>query len=124
MPEEFEQLTVTIEGYQDADDMELDDLTRQLRQRLLSLAVESVDRLSGGVVPLGARSVDALTFGALTVTVSPALIRAVVGVLEAWRRSRPVRRITLTGGKQGKLVLEGASEADMSHALEAFLSRF
>ena len=56
-----------------AEPEHLDELTRALRDEILTLDVESVVPRSAGEAPPGTRAVDAAAVGALVVSVGPAL---------------------------------------------------
>lgn len=70
----------------DADDEELDASTRQLRNELLALDVERVDLVTAGPAPEGAKAGDAVTWGALLVTLagSGALLPVLVDSIRSW----------------------------------------
>ncbi|MFQ5613749.1 MAG: hypothetical protein ACE5H9_16615 [Anaerolineae bacterium] len=77
-------LTLQVDAGQDTDAEELDRLTRQLRDELWELDVESVELAAGGDLPEGAKSAEALTLGALAVAVLPAVVPKLVEFLQAW----------------------------------------
>jgi hypothetical protein len=56
-----------------AEPEHLEELTRALRDEILTLDVESVVPRSAGAAPPGTRAVDAAAVGALVVSVAPAL---------------------------------------------------
>ena len=80
------QVNLHLDAPDGADAEELDDLTRRLRQQILQLDVDSVEHVSGGAAPPGARVVDVMLIGSLLVTLSksPELLKMVVGTVEAW----------------------------------------
>jgi hypothetical protein len=92
------ELTVAIDGDEGSDHGDVERLTAQLRRQLLELDVDDVALVRGGDVPPGAKPVDPVTLGALAVTLGPALLQAVVGLVETWTRSRPVRSVKMTIG--------------------------
>jgi hypothetical protein len=77
-------LILHIGAGEDADSGELDLLTRQLRIELLELQVESVDLVTSGKAPGGAKSAEAATLGALAVVVLPAVLPRLVEFLQGW----------------------------------------
>ena len=115
------QLTLALEGGADSDARELDQLTAQLRDRLLELEVDDVDRVRSGEVPEGARSIDPLTLGALVVTLAPAVLQAVVSLVETWSRHRRVGAVKLTiDGRT--LELGEASPEERQRLIQLFLA--
>lgn len=122
MPEGALRLTVAIEGGADSDAVEVDRLTAQLRRRLLELDVAAVEPVRSGEVPPGARSVDPAMLGALAVSLGPALLQAVVGLVEAWSRQRPVRTVRVTIGEDS-IDLAGASPDEQRELVALFVAR-
>ncbi|MEV0123247.1 hypothetical protein AB0I16_17240 [Streptomyces sp. NPDC050703] len=112
---------VLVEGVQDGDRDELDDLVRQLRERLLELDVDSVELLRGGTPPAGAKSGDLVSLGALTITMAPFVLRSVVRLVEQWIEHRPVRTVSLTIGDDS-LELQVVSSADQRRLIDAFVA--
>jgi hypothetical protein len=112
-----------------ADAEQLEELTRALREEILTLDVESVVPRSGGEAPPGTRGVDAAAIGALVVSVAPALgalARLVTTVVDWLRRGGTQRTVRLKIGDD-ELELSGASSATQqqlamdwirAHALE------
>lgn len=97
---QFADLIVLIDAGEDADSEELDFLTRQLRSELQDLEVESVDLLRGDALPEGTKSAEAITLGALAVTLLPALTPKLIDFVQAWSmrgESRSVRIKTQVG---------------------------
>jgi hypothetical protein len=96
-----------------ADAELLEELTRALREEILTLDVESVVPRSGGEAPPGTRGVDAEAIGALVVSVAPAvgaLARLVTTVVDWLRRGGTQRTVRLKIGDD-ELELSGASSA-------------
>jgi Effector Associated Constant Component 1 len=84
-------LTVTLDD-PDADPERLDQLTAVVREELLDTDVQDVSRAGSGPRPAGSRAGDGTAVGELVVVLvsSASLLRAVIGVLAAWRdRHRP-----------------------------------
>jgi hypothetical protein len=92
-------VTLTIEGEADADALELDAMTYRLRRRLLELDVEAVVPVEDERAPVGTRSGQAVVIGSLAVALGPVALRSVVAVVETWLRNRPIRRVTVTIGR-------------------------
>lgn len=115
-------VTLTIEGEADADALELDALTYNLRQRLLELDVEAVMPVEDDRAPVGTRSGEAVVIGSLAVALGRVALPAIVQLVETWLRSRPVRRVSMTVGKD-KIAIENASRADVHELRDAFIAR-
>jgi hypothetical protein len=121
-PEQKTHLTLALNCAPDSDPVEVDDLTGQLRRRLLELDVENVEPVRSSDIPAGAKSIDAAAIGALTVTMSPAVISAVIGLVKSWMTDRPVRTAKLTIGGDS-IELTHASSADQERLVRMFLER-
>jgi hypothetical protein len=65
---------------------------------------------------------DVITIGALVVTGVPVALRAVVGLVETWLRSRPLRSITLTI-EGDSLELTNVSPTEQHQLVQAFVDR-
>ena len=107
-------MRVAIDGLDDSDDQELDELTDHLRDDLLDTDVDGVDYVDGEA-PEGTRAVDPALIGTLLVTLGPAVVLQVGRVLQTWLKHRPVRRIRITLGDR-ELVIDHASR-DVEQAL-------
>lgn len=116
------QLTVAIDGGPDSDAEEVDALTAQLRRRLLELDVDEAEPLRAGEVPEGAKVVEPMTLGALAVTLGPPVLKAAVGLIEAWSRQRPVRNVQVTIGGD-TIDLAGASADEQRKLVDLFVAR-
>ena len=78
------RFTLHLEAGKDADAEELDRLTRQLREEIQELDVESVEPLEAGALPESAKSAEALTLGALAVVLLPAVVPKLIEFLQVW----------------------------------------
>jgi len=82
---EVARLTLRVDAGADADDEELDRVTRQLRDELRDLdGVEPVKPVEAGAVPEGAKSAEAMTVGALAVAILPSVIPKLMEFLQTW----------------------------------------
>lgn len=122
MNEAATQLTLVVDAGSATDAEELSSLTTQLRQRLLELDVHEVELVRTAQLPEGAKPVDVVTIGALTVTLAPPLVQAVVELVKAWLSSRPIRsaKVTIDGDS---IELTDASEAEQERLTKAFIDR-
>jgi hypothetical protein len=116
------QMQVDIGIESDADAAELDEATVQLRQDLLQLDVEDVERPPGEPPPPGARAVDATILGTLIVSAGPAVIGTVVQTLAGWLSRRPSRslKIEIAGDS---IELTDVSAEEQQRLIEAFVAR-
>jgi hypothetical protein len=114
-------LTVEIDAGQDADAGEGVRLTSQLRRQLLELDLEAVESPVTDAPP-GTRASDGTIVGVLLVTLTPAVLRATVQVIQAWLTNAQVRtaRIELDGDV---LELTGVSTEDQHTLVTSFLDR-
>jgi len=81
---------------------QLDLATRYLREELYDLGVDSAEMTSGSEVPTGAKSAEAVTFGALAVAVLPTFLPKLVEYLQSWcmrAEDRKVRIKTQVGDR-------------------------
>jgi hypothetical protein len=115
-------LQVEVALDDDAELSELDEETVGLRDELLELNVDAVDRPRDGLVPEGARGAEVVLAGTLLVAVGKEVIGSVVRSIESWvaqRRSRSVK-VSLGGDS---IELSKVSEAEQRQLLDAFLTR-
>ena len=77
------KMNLQIDVGEDADEEELDRLTRQLRDEMRELEVEEVELVREKTTPEGARG-DAVTLGALAVAVLPVAIPKLIDFLRDW----------------------------------------
>lgn len=95
-------LILHIQAGKGTDAEELDCLTRQLLAEIQELEVESVELVKDKAIPSGAKSVEAVTLGALAVSVLPTVIPKLIDFLQAWvmrRERRMVKIKTQTGDR-------------------------
>jgi hypothetical protein len=79
----LEHYTIHLQG-EEMDLERLDRMTRQLRGELLDLDAEAVDFVQEEEMPERTKAADAMTLGALAVTVLPNFLPRVVEYLQAW----------------------------------------
>lgn len=93
------EIEVFVEG---GDAEELDDLTRELRAEIETLAVETVQEVTTGSVPAGAKSADWAMIGQLIVTLTPSVIPPLIALLKSWVERKPSTpvKIRLKAGKK------------------------
>jgi hypothetical protein len=95
------RLTLHLDAGTEADAEELDRLTRQLRDEIRDLEVESVELVRGETPPGGAKSVNAVTLGALAVAIPPEVLPKLMELLQSWllRGDRTLKIKTQVGDR-------------------------
>lgn len=79
-------LTLSVE---DGDSFELDEITRELKQEIENLDVETVKPLSAQSLPRGAKSADWAVIGQMVVTLAPTVIPSFFELLKSWVERKP-----------------------------------
>jgi hypothetical protein len=105
----------------------LDRVTRQLRGELLDLDVEAVDFVQEEKLPEGTKAADAVTLGALAVTVLPNFLPRLVEFLQAWTlrgEGRKVKVKSQVGDRSIELEYtpEALSQGELKTLLETLTS--
>jgi hypothetical protein len=72
-------LTLHIQAGEEVDADELDRLTRQLRDEIEELGIESVELVREGSPPSGAKVVEPVSLGGLAIKILPAALPALIG---------------------------------------------
>jgi hypothetical protein len=108
----------------DAAEEEVEELTRRLRDHLLELDVDSVERAAAGEPPEGAKSAGAVAVGSLIVSAvaSPGVLSSIVELIRGWlgiRGSRSVK-LTLEGDS---IELTGVSDETQQQLVQTWLAR-
>lgn len=88
MTKNFQDLYMTL-SVDDASPSELDELTRELRMEIEGLNVESVDEISKGPIPEGAKAADWASIGQMVVTLAPTVIPPFFDLLKGWVDRKP-----------------------------------
>jgi Effector Associated Constant Component 1 len=114
---------IAIETETDAGAEELEQQLRWLREELLELDVESVDRVSGGTAPDGAKAPAADLVATLVIAFSnSAVLAALVGVVRTWLSRGSGRKVKLQIGADS-IEIEGLSAADQDKLIEQWITR-
>jgi len=93
-------LRIRLDVSADVDDDVLARMTGDLRDELLDLDVDSVDRPSDGPAPDGTKAGEVLTAGALLLAVAPSVVEGVMAVLASWLSRQPADvKIEIDGQK-------------------------
>lgn len=88
MPETSAELFIEL-SLDGADASELDELTRQLRDEVEELNVDSVEQVSAGPAPDGTKAVDFAAIGQMAVTLAPAVVPPLFDLLKSWVERKP-----------------------------------
>ncbi len=111
-------LTVNASG---ADSEDRAELARRLRQQLIEADVDSVEFTRPGNLPPGAKGDPASLF-ALAVSVAPAAVTAMFGMLQVFLSRHDRASVTVESGGE-KLTLTGTLSSEQKQMVEAFLNR-
>ena len=107
-------VTLIVDAGREALAEDVDALTRCLRTEIQELGVEAVTLETTDTVPSGTKSVEAVTLGALAVTVLPQVLPRLIEFLQAWslrRKDRTVKIKASVGDRSVDIEYpEGASE--------------
>jgi Tfp pilus assembly protein FimV len=116
-------LCIAIELEPGADAEELDQQLRWLREDLLELDVQAVDRVSSQAAPEGAKAPAADLASTLVIALSnSAVLAALVGVLRTWLSRGSGRKVKLQIGADS-IEIEGLSTADQDKLIEQWIAR-
>jgi hypothetical protein len=124
MTDQTIQLMVNIGASPNTDSEGLATLTRQLREDLLELDVETVDLVRAGKAPEGAKAGDPVTWGALLVALvaSGGVLTTLVNTLQSWL-TRHERRSVILEIDGDKLEVTGVSSEEQQRLVNTWLSR-
>ncbi len=107
-------VTLIVDAGKDALAEDVDALTRRLRGEIQELGVEAVTLQTTDTAPSGTKSVEAVTIGALAVTVLPQVLPRLIEFLQAWSlrsKDRTVKIKASVGDRSVDIEYpEGASE--------------
>jgi hypothetical protein len=124
MNEDLGPLEISLRVDDDISPLEMEELTAGMRRQLLQLDVKSVDRVSGGPAPNGAKGIELAALGALIVNLGKAtpVLGQVIDVIQAWAARSPNRtvKVTIDGDI---LELGGMSERDQHLVIKDWMSR-
>lgn len=104
---------------EDGDPDEVDYLTRQLLLELRQEDVESAELVREDSLPPGAKSVEAVTLGAIIMAVLPKAVPKVIELLQAWIQRGPGRRVKFKGEIGGETIEFEGDSKDFKAVLES-----
>jgi hypothetical protein len=118
-------LSLHLDGGPDADEADIEDLSRALRDEILDQDVEQVKPAPSSAEPSGAKLGDPVTWQTLLVSLSASggVLASVVAAVSQWlsRRREPVA-ITVKIGED-TVSLSNATEQERSQLVAAFIQR-
>jgi hypothetical protein len=106
----------------DADAAELDQAASRLRQELLGLDVDAVERLRGEAPPPGTRAAEATLLGVLVVDLGREALAAVMRTIHSWIARRLDRSVKVTLGEDS-IELTNVSDEDQRRLIDSFVAR-
>jgi hypothetical protein len=118
------KLAAVLDAGPDHDAEELLDLTHRLRGELLELEVDAVRLETLTETPEGAKGVELLAFGGLTIefALKSAMLRSVVDTVVAWLGRQQARSIKLSLDGD-TLEVTGASSDEQRRLIEQWVAR-
>ena len=115
-------LTIVVDGGRDALPEDIDALTRRLRSEIQDFGVENVALSTTATTPSGTKSVEAVTLGALAVTILPPMLPRLIEFLQAWSlrgKDRMVKIKASVGDRSVDIEYpEGASEEAVQELIQ------
>ncbi|MDZ7689573.1 MAG: hypothetical protein U5K69_00125 [Balneolaceae bacterium] len=112
------QLLVQVKT-EDGDPDEIDRLTRQLLLELREEDVESAELAREDNLPPGAKSVEAVTLGAIVMAVLPNAIPKIIELVQSWIERGTGRNVVFKGQINGENVEFEGSSKDFKIFLES-----
>ena len=124
MTNETAQIILNINAGSEADEQELEMLSRQLREELMELDVESVDLVRVGEKPVGAKVGEPISWGAILITLfaTGGVVTTLIKTIESWlsRHERCSLTLELNGDK---LEIKGISLQERQKLIDAWIAR-
>lgn len=80
---------------EDGDQEELDNLTRQLKAEIEQLQIELVEDVVVGKTPEGAKALDWVAVGNMTVTLAPIVFPSLIDLLKSWVERKPTTPVKI-----------------------------
>ncbi len=116
------RLTIEVDAGGDALPEDVDALTRRLRSEIQDFGVEDVTLKTTTAVPAGTKSVEAVTVGALAITLLPQVLPRLIEFLQAWSlrgKDRTVKIKASVGDRSVDIEYpEGASEVAVQELIQ------
>lgn len=124
MTDDRSELEINLAVDEEVSPREMEELTAAMRRELLLLDVQSVDRVSGGPAPEGAKGIELAAIGALIVNLGQAtpVLGQVVEAIRAWTARSPNRTVKLTLDGD-TLEVGGISESQQHDVIRDWMAR-
>ena len=104
----------------DSIESDIDRMTRNLLAELRETDVESVELVSSGSAPVGTKTADPITTGAIAISVLPTVLPKIVELIQSWALRGNGRTVKFKGEVNGQsFEFEGRSE-DLQAILKTF----
>lgn len=116
-------ILLNIDAGPEADEEEVADLTRQLREELEELDLDAIGHVRSGETPAGAKG-DPLTLGTLLVTLAAqgGVLTTLISQIQSWLPRHGRGAVTLEIGGD-KISVTTASSEQQQQLIDAFVSR-
>lgn len=124
MTDEQTKVMLSLDTASRADDEELEELTRLLRDELLELDVDDVDIVEGGEAPDGTKAASTFSWGNLLVTMaaSGGVLTSLIGAVRSWLSRNEGKSVTLVIGED-RLELSNLSSEEQAKLIDVFVRR-
>lgn len=94
-----------------ATEEDVDQMTRYLFAELRKMDIESVSFIKSEDAPLGTKSADPVTIGALAIAVLPSVLPKVVEAIQAWALRGQGKTVKFKGKVNGQMIeFEGSGD--------------
>ncbi len=94
-----------------ATEEDVDQMTRHLFAELRKMDIESVSFIKREDAPLGTKSADPVTIGALAIAVLPSVLPKVVEAIQAWALRGQGKTVKFKGKINGRMIeFEGSAD--------------
>lgn len=102
------QVEITVSH---ATEEDVDQMTRQLFAELRNMDIDSVSLVKGNDAPLGTKSADPITIGALAIAVLPSVLPKVIEAIQAWALRGQGKTVKFKGKINGRMIeFEGSAD--------------
>jgi hypothetical protein len=109
------ELTLQIDAGPSSDIEELDQLSRLLRSEIEELGVESIELIKDTKPPVGTKSAEAVTLGAMALAILPKAVPNLITLLQQWVMRAQGRKVSIKT-KRGNRSVEVEYGGSMSPA--------
>jgi hypothetical protein len=123
MAEKKIQVLLNFDAGSELDAEEKERATRQLREELMGLDVDTIDFVKSGKAPAKAKAGDPITWGVLLLTfaASGGVLITLIGVVQSWLTRHNQRRISLEVNGN-KIDVNDISSEDQKRLIDSWIS--